>query len=181
MQKEIITMDNIKHDLKYSIKNLYITLAFCLLFIPIYFYIIYKVLSEPSLTFEFVLAVVCSVVIIVFFITALVSTIKSIIISTKSIDNFDIISDKLNKPEEEIQYSARRGLRTVYHYYHLHFKSFGKYTIPRKNYTWSSEYSMRNKGVYETSSDGDEFYLVVSKNKSQKVLLVYNKKLFELE
>ena len=63
----------------------------------------------------------------------------------------------------------------------LHFAHYGDYAIPGKNYTWSAAFSMGPMGVFNGSVDGDEFYLVLSKPHSGKILYAYNAKLFELE
>ncbi len=61
----------------------------------------------------------------------------------------------------------------------LNFKCYGTFRIPKgTNYQESKMYSMDAKGVYNYSVVGDEFYLVVIDN---KILYVYNTKLFELQ
>jgi hypothetical protein len=63
----------------------------------------------------------------------------------------------------------------------LHFSGYGDYKVPEKNYPWSKEYPMSPEGVYHTSFDGDEFYLVLSRPHSGKILLAYPTKYFTLE
>ena len=64
-------------------------------------------------------------------------------------------------------------------HHNLIFARYGKYYIPKDNYTWSNEFHMDVKGVYNYSNIGDEYYLILSKDK--KILLAYNMKLFELK
>lgn len=63
----------------------------------------------------------------------------------------------------------------------LRFNGYGEYKVPDTNYPWSKEYPMTSEGVYHTSFDGDEFYLVLSKPHSGKILLAYPAKYFQLE
>ena len=63
----------------------------------------------------------------------------------------------------------------------LRFNGYGEYKVPDTNYPWSKEYPMTSEGVYHTSFDGDEFYLVLSRPHSGKILLAYPAKYFQLE
>ena len=63
----------------------------------------------------------------------------------------------------------------------LRFNGYGDYKVPDTNYPWSKEYPMTSEGVYNTSFDGDEFYLVLSRLHSGKILLAYPAKYFQLE
>ncbi|MBR6503322.1 MAG: hypothetical protein IKT42_07790 [Clostridia bacterium] len=54
------------------------------------------------------------------------------------------------------------------------------YKIPDdENYKWSENNKMFECSVFNSSNIGDEFYLVIIKNK--RIICAYNKKLFELE
>ena len=61
----------------------------------------------------------------------------------------------------------------------LRFARYGKYAIQEENYTWSQMYNLNEMGVFRYSTVGDDFYIVTIDDK--KILLAYNKKLFELE
>lgn len=89
-----------------------------------------------------------------------------------------IAKDTLHSSEGDIDYSRPR-YRTYYCI--LHFSGYGDYAVPEKNYRWSKEFPMTVRGVHNTSFDGDEFYLVLSKPHSGKVLLAYPAKYFTLE
>lgn len=65
--------------------------------------------------------------------------------------------------------------------YHFQFARYGDYRVPKKNYTWSKGFSMSDRGVYNYAVHGDEFYLVLSKPHSGKILFAYNTKMFELK
>ncbi len=63
----------------------------------------------------------------------------------------------------------------------LRFARYGEYYVPEKNHQWSKMYPLSAHGEYIYAMDGDEYYLVLSKPHSGKILLAYNAKLFELE
>jgi len=65
--------------------------------------------------------------------------------------------------------------------YRFQFARYGNYVVPEKNYTWSAAFSMDDRGVYNYAVHGDEFYLVLSKPHSGRILFAYNAKMFELE
>ena len=86
--------------------------------------------------------------------------------------------DTLHASEGD-RYFSRVSSRT--YYCTLHFNGYGDYKVPMNNYPWSKEYAMTTRGVHNTSFDGDEFYLVLSRPHSGKVLLAYPAKYFVLE
>ncbi len=51
--------------------------------------------------------------------------------------------------------------------------------IPDNSYSWSTLFATLS--VYESSDYSDEFYLVLSKPHTGKILYAYNKKMFEME
>ena len=85
-----------------------------------------------------------------------------------------IYRDKVVRMEEK-EHRRRYGTYTTYH---LYFASFGEYQIPDSNYAWTEEFGMSSYGLYQFTSLGDEFYLVLSKPHTGKVLLAYSDKLF---
>ena len=64
---------------------------------------------------------------------------------------------------------------------HLRFASYSKYKIPGENYSWSDLHCMNDKTVYSYAECGDEFYLVLSKPHTGKILLAYNAKMFDYQ
>ena len=69
------------------------------------------------------------------------------------------------------------------------FAKGGKYRIylhtaasfENRHYKWSKMYNMSNQGIYNYSHIDDDFYLVFSNDKKNNLLLIYNKKLFDLK
>ncbi len=76
---------------------------------------------------------------------------------------------------ETKEHHRRYGSYTTYH---LHFAGFGEYQIPDANYSWSKEFQMSSYGLYQFTSVGDEFHLVLTKPHTGKVLLAYSDRLF---
>lgn len=66
----------------------------------------------------------------------------------------------------------------------LRFAGYGEYAVGTLSgkplHSWSSLYPLSAEGEYFYASPGDEYYLVLSKPHSGKILAAYNKKLFEL-
>ncbi len=87
---------------------------------------------------------------------------------------------------DELQYAE---VRTVVRYRHRHhvpedtyylvFKCYGEFRVYNKVYYQGTALEMGLTGVYNTAVQGDEFYLLLSPK--QEILMVYNKKFFELE
>lgn len=87
---------------------------------------------------------------------------------------------------DELQYAemrtkVRRHAQrwTTEETYHLGFKCYGEFQIYNAVYYKGTSVEMGRTGVYNTAVQGDEFYLLLSQK--QEILMVYNKKLFELE
>lgn len=76
-------------------------------------------------------------------------------------------------------YYSRHSWRTTW--CTLHFNGYGDYKVPDKNYPWSEQYAMSAQGVDNMAFEGGEYYLVLSRPHSGKILLAYNAELFRLE
>ena len=90
-----------------------------------------------------------------------------------------IVTDRLISAESGSDISVRTYLKT--NYCTLHFARYGDYSVPQKNHTWSKLYPLTCMGEYYHASEGDEYYLVLSKPHNGKILLAYNTKMFTLE
>ena len=170
MRKEKLTIHNIKTDILNEIKyNRWERIALILLLLAmlvIMFWapiIIYKVLFG-------------CLAVIVFCLVA--KHILAVIDLYRALHNTHcIVKDKLVGMGEKEHLSRHTYYKTL----HLYFSAYGDYTIPDENYKWSNCFSMSNEGVYKYSSSGDEFYLVLSKPHTGKILFAYNTKMFEME
>ncbi|MBQ8793914.1 MAG: hypothetical protein IJZ63_04125, partial [Clostridia bacterium] len=175
MNKEKLTLKDIKYDLNKNLKGHYALLALfsLLLFFAILLMVwAFIVISVPPLqlilqgAFLIILSLAC-VIMSGNYILKLHSSLG---------ENGHITVDKLVGFYTTETHGKRH--RT---FYHLNFSSYGEYVINENNYCWSKLGPMSAFGVYSTAETGDEFYLVLSKRHSGKILLVYNKKFFELE
>lgn len=94
-------------------------------------------------------------------------------------DSFKIVTDTLISSEEKATYIGSAFAASFSQPYTLHFASYGQYCIPGgENYSSSKLYAMNDKGVFNYSTIGDTFYLIV--DTKNRILLAYNTKLFEL-
>ena len=169
MQKEKLTIQNIKTDLKELLKDRYIelieiTLVF-LLFVAVLFWI-------PILFYKVAFGCFAAIMLCL-----VVFQILDIIELHKAFHNVErIVKDKIvSKETRRYNRMRKRG------YFRLRFSNYGVYMIPDESYSWSSMFRMLHKKVYESSDYGDEFYLVLSKPNNGKILFVYNTKMFEME
>ena len=171
MQKEQLTIEKIKFDLKKLLKDRCIELVeltfVVFLFLAILLWIPISLLFYKIASGCFAAVMLCLVVF----------QVLDIIKLHKVFDNTDcIVKDKMVSKE------IRRYMRIRNRgYFRLHFSSYGTYMIPDKSYSWSSMFSMLHKKVYESSNYGDEFYLVLLKQRKGEILFAYNAKMFEFE
>lgn len=176
MQKEKLTINNINQDLIAESKECYkdlvgMTVAFLIVLLLVL--ICFNSLTTLKVLFLWLLCC-CGEVALVF---VIVKQIKTIITLHKNLKNNIVVIDKLIYTESK----RKRHGRISVTYYYLYFSQYGKFQIPDENYKWSSCFSMSNKGVYNYSSNGDEFYLVLSKRHTGKILFAYNTKMFKFE
>lgn len=83
---------------------------------------------------------------------------------------------------ETKDYINRGALGPRYHQtYHLYFSSHGEYVIPYYNFSWSDLHAMNADMVYFHAECDDEFYLVLSKPHTGRILAAYNTRMFALE
>ena len=96
-----------------------------------------------------------------------------------------IVEDWLVEIKERVEYAGKYS----HPYYEFCFANGGKYMLymnsaayyDNKYYKWSKMYNMSAQGIYNYSKNDDDFYLVFSNEKKNNLLLIYNKKLFELK
>ena len=180
MKREMLTVENIKTDLRKELKSGYsMLISTTLIFVAIVAVII-GIGTEKYIEASMVLSQVFFCLAATLMLYVVVTQAIKVIRLHKIFYNTDyIVTDKLVGMETEEHYNrVTLGVDVIYH---LHFSGYGKYTIPLENYQWSSMYSMTNKGVYSYSACEDEFYLVLSRAHTGKILMAYNTKLFEMK
>ena len=171
MQKEKLTISNIKKDLFNEIKDgLWEPIALILLLLGASI-ITFKI---PDIVYKFLFGCLA---IIAFYLV-----VKQILVFVRlyrALHNTNcIVKDKLVGKEEKEHISRSAYYETR----HLYFSSYGDYEIPDENYKWSSNFAMNASSLYNYYSNcDDEFYLVLSKPHTGKILYAYNTKMFELE
>ena len=88
--------------------------------------------------------------------------------------DFSVTTDKLSSVQNDyVKTGPSDYLRCVICY----FESGAQWEASFVNYKWSNLYKMTRKGVYNTSLQGDTFYLVWD-NRTKELVLAYNAKLF---
>ena len=179
--KETLTIQNIKQDIKEIYKpNVFV------LFASIITGAILLLLSGEFWNETKIMSIFASVAggaMIIFGAVILISPLIGRRIATKKLV---IVEDWLVDIREDIGYSNYRH-RSPYH--EFCFAKGGKYRIylhtaasfENRHYKWSKMYNMSNQGIYNYSHIDDDFYLVFSNDKKNNLLLIYNKKLFDLK
>ncbi len=169
MQKEQLTIEKIKFDLKKLLKDRCIELVE--LTFVVFFFLAILLWIPISLLF-YKIAFGCFAAIML---CLVVAQVFDIITLHKAVDNTDyIVKDKMISKE------IRRYMRIRNRgYCRLHFSCYGTYMIPDESYSRSTNFIPKN--VYESSDYGDEFYLVLSKQHTGKIHYAYNTKMFEFE
>lgn len=171
MQKERLTLQNIQQDLKKDLKS---TLTGLVMLSVLS--VLMAVICAVMWSAVFWLGLVFGVFAVLLWI-ALVLEIGRVLVCWRVMNRqADPIKDTLIGMEIKDHYQRGRG---VYQTYHLYFSCYGEYQIPCESYSWSSVYPLSEYGVYNYANTGDEFYLVLSKRHTGKILLVYSTELFD--
>ena len=179
--KETLTIQNIKQDIKELYKpSISVFFVFGILG-AILLLLAGEFWDETKITSTF--AGVAGVTMIVGGAVNIISPLIGRRIATKKLV---IVEDWLVDIREDIGYSNYRH-RSPYH--EFCFAKGGKYRIylhttasfENRHYKWSKMYNMSNQGIYNYSHIDDDFYLVFSNDKKNNLLLIYNKKLFDLK
>ncbi|MBE6806272.1 MAG: hypothetical protein E7526_07190 [Ruminococcaceae bacterium] len=180
MQKEILTREIIKSDLKRRMKKgIFVVSTIYIIILPLYALLIYfskkwEICSD-FVWFAFIIlfiVLLCASLFRLYWVHLLVLAVKK--------DKYKLEKEKLNNIKE-LFYTHGSGIMEFENCgnFWLFFSKRLKYQIPLENYHWSNTYNMTDKGVCNYSTIGDEFYLVVIGKRF--VVAVYNTKLFQLD
>ena len=179
MKKSKITKENIKTDLRAKLPKEYKYIAITSVFFLLELALIIGAFVgkfKAALGFTLIQAFIVEAVLLYLMIRKIL-VIKELLDALKTdnrIDEATLVSSQTKARTYKLEV-----VRRFRYFYILNFSKYDEYLIPDKNYTWSADFSTTDKGVYQLSSNGDEFYLVLSG--SDKILYAYNKKFFELE
>ncbi len=179
MTKEMLTVGAIKRELKKERKQRYAFLWGCLFFL-----LVLALLTAwmGKLGGLWIILAIFFGGWTLLFLMAFVALIKEILELQNGLKyRICVVKDTLIGMEEKDDTGRNNRIRKIYH---LYFSGYGEYvTFDREeHYAWSTVLgSMSGKGVYLASHCGDEFYLVLSKPHTGKILHVYNTNLFDFE
>lgn len=103
-------------------------------------------------------------------------------IKNVDIDDYEIKKEVVSYVKNEIYttyYSnyISRTLKKV-HVYIIYFENGKSWNIPKNNYLWSKECPMSNHTLYETTHSGDVFWVVTKKDAGQ-IVMTYHTDFFE--
>lgn len=181
MKKDILTIQKIKSDYRKlfysSIKTVILMPIILVLLITLIIYL-FSCLQNKNLFLLLEILIISPPIFMCYICLATIfETYKDY--NTIKKDLFKIVTDTLISSEEKATYIGSAFAASFSRPYTLNFASYGQYCILNgENYSSSELYTMNDKGVFNYSTVGDIFYLILD-NKN-RILLVYNTKLFEL-
>ncbi|MDO4608287.1 MAG: hypothetical protein Q4B40_03750 [Clostridia bacterium] len=175
MQKEILTKDVIKNELKtlykFKLKKLFITLILIFTILAVVLFVILQTNENKTKTY-IIMILILSVIIVN--LRLFVETIYAVIVLFKNnVTEVEIINERVVEKKTSIETNFRSKP------YRLVLSNRTLYSIPwGMNYKWSQIYAMKDENVYNTFEINDEVYIVnVGKLKN---VLAYNKKYFKI-
>ena len=183
-RKEKLTLSNIEGDMKnLSIREIISVFVVSLLMILVILVLmVLDSATEGAISSDAFGVVVLTVLLFALFSLLVFILIKSInrLISIKK-KTYIIETDRLINSKSGTGQIVSSNFRTAFYKpFRLYFSQKNRvFKIPEGiNYKWSEKHHMYEYSVFNSSNVGDEFYLVIIKN---KIICAYNKKLFEME
>lgn len=178
--KETLTIQNIKQD----IKELYKPSITTFLVLAILSTILLLLAGEFWAELK-IMAIFLAIIGILGVVAGIYALFIPIIGRKITSKNLVIVEDWLVEIKEKIEHGGKYSRA----YYEFCFAKGGKYrlymhtatTFENRHYKWSKMYNMSDQGIYNYSHIDDDFYLVFSNDKKNNLLLIYNKKLFDLK
>lgn len=184
MQKEILTIEQCREELIRSYRPvtreilIFGGVAFFFTVIFDGMGILLNLAVKPLLVWWIVTMTIMSIPPLVMWIALFVSLAKGYKIVRKAQTHaMEMVEDVLESAYEDGETIGR-------HYnlfYVLNFRDHGRYRVSEgQHYGWSELYAMSDRGIYNTSISGDEFYILRWKDdRHHTPIYVFNKKLFE--
>ena len=181
MTKEILTAEAIRYDLRLQIRVWKIAAAVLVVFFAVFTWCLVGVATEGLKWYKPFFAIVNTVFFSVIPIAFLVGIIKCIV-SIRNLYSLcqkpgTVVKDRLVGKEVKSHLARWRYYETC----HLYFASYGEYTVSGESYSWSDLYAMDSDMAYMYADCDDEYYLVLSKPHTGKILLAYNTKMFDYQ
>lgn len=178
MEKDTLTMQNIRSDLRHQLRGMVILTVVCAIFLVLTFWLFLAVLDEPGGFFAKLRVALLLILLLVMVIAGSKSIYETCSVLKKP---GRIVTDRVVGMETKNH--IRRGMVSPRcdQTYHLRFAGYGEYGIPYHNFSWSALHAMDADMVYFHTECDDEFYLVLSKPHTGKILLAYPRKMFDLQ
>lgn len=181
MEKDILTIENIRYDLRKMIRANIVGAVVCAVFFALFTWLLFAVAADGLKFYKTFYAVVNTLLFSVLPVLFLIGTIGCIVDIYKLRSLYKrpgrIVKDRLVRKEIQEHLTRRHYYETC----HLYFSSYGEYEIPGLNYSWSDLYAMDDSTTYMYADCDDEYYLILSKPHTGKILLAYNTKFFEIQ
>ena len=182
MTKETLTIQGIRYDLWHRIRLGMIAVGVCVAFFLFFFWLFMMALGvngRSLLNQNFIIFCYCffTAIPVVFLIAAIVYVVKVYKLYSVWKRPGEVVKDRLVGKEMKdylVRYNYGKS-------YYLYFASYGKYKILMDSYGWSELFYLSDGAVYGYAEYGDEFYLVLSKPHTGKILLAYNAKMFDYQ
>ena len=183
-KKEILTIENIKKEVKYQTTR-EILMATIIPLLILLIILIIKLLDSNLVTSGAISsdkAGLCFIIVLlsILFIMYLFIVIKNAgLMFNVCTNKYEIIKDRLVNLKNGVGPVPSTSI-TFYKPYRLWFSiKKRRYNIPSgKNYKWSKDYCMYDYNVFNSSSIGDEFYLIIV---NDSIASAYNEKFFIYE
>lgn len=174
LEKEILTIQNIQSDLRRRLRNSVSATATLVIICALTLWCFFALLDEPG---HFIIKLEIAILPIASSFLA-VRGVRSIYVAFSALNKSGrIVTDRV----VGMQTKDHLHRSSSYQTFHLRFASYGEYVIPAINYRWSSLHNMDADMVYFHVECDDEFYLVLSKPHTGKILLAYNTKMFDYQ
>ncbi len=170
-----MTVRDIQYDLRSIIRGAGIFLLLCIVLFMLNLAFVIAMFSESVSLF----AKMCVALLPLPFLVGMIACVAHLYRCVSSYKNPYIIVGQL--VDMKIRGHLQHKFRGYYETYHLLFYRYGKYHVSGSRYEWSELYSMADNMVYRYSECDDEFYLVLSRTHTEKILMVYNTKMFHLQ
>ena len=179
MKKEILTVQNIQSDLRYLLRGkVFLTVA-CAILAALAIFDLFWIPQGTSAPQSDILKI--AFLGIAFLIVAIVEG-RAVLNLYSALNNPGrIVTDRLIAKEEKFKMRGRGLAARHSPSYHLRFASYGEHEIPAINRRWNSQHDMTARWVHFHAECDDEFYLVLSKGYTGKILLAYNTKMFDYQ
>ncbi len=176
--REKLTVDLMKREIKEQVtKGLWHSLIAFIIILPIMLFFLFSFIKFNASIVIMVIMVSPFAVILIVCIYVVLKSLRVIRLITKR--KYIVTVDKLIGFEDKKSIRGSSFTSFFSKPYKLHFATYGVYYIPEnENYKWSKMYNMDDKGVFDSSSAGDEFYLFII---NKDIFIAYNKKMFDLQ